>query len=385
MDRLELTITIFTIILISFIIFPFSYYFIGKQQVDRLNQTPIYRDIRFIIPCFTYTILLGYRYNYAYDWYQYQQTFIYLLTGRLYREDTEIGYLAINWILGQLGFSYYSIFILEGFIWIFAICFICKEYRKAWIFILPLMYIVFKFRCLNISRQFFSMSIFLIAFKHLLNGHNIKYWILGGVAFLIHSAAIIYVVPLYFIKKFIKYPPIIVTLSIYAILFIFQNQIQDFLFHQVEFITTNIITNKGDDYYTYDNLTDKFAWEQRSIIRRLFQASKDILYIFFIYKLKDTNILSQQQKTIFYIGFISIFAATAMGENEISTRLIIYITMFYYIGWGLIYYYALSYPQRLVPIWYKLISIFILCHYIYSFYESIITEVNLGVYLEYRI
>lgn len=382
LNHLDLTIIIFSIVLLSLIIFPSIYWQMDNNKLVLLNRKPLWRDWRFLLPCLIYTILLGYRYDYAFDWYQYQQTFLYLQRGQLYRESTEVGYLAINWILGKLSFNYYSIFILEGFIWIFSICYLCKEERKAWIFILPLLFIMYRWRCLNLSRQFFAISIFIIAYKNLIEGRKLRYWILGLLAFSIHTSAILFVVPMYFISKFVKYPPLKYVLILYMLLFIFQNQIQDFFFRQADFISTNIITNKGD-YYSYENLTDRFSWEQRSLIRRLFQGIKDLLYLMFIYKLKDSSLLTKKHKIILFIGFIGLFASVAMGENEISTRLIIYLTIFYYIGWGLIYAHLFS-RKNVMPQWFKILSVIIIIHYIYSFYASICSEYAQGFYLEYK-
>lgn len=380
--HLEFTIVIFSIVLLSFIMFPAFYYQMSNKQLTFWEKKTLWKDWRFLLPCLIYTFLLGYRYEYAYDWHQYQQTFLYLLKGQLYRENTEIGYLAINWILGKLSFSYYSIFILEGFVWVFAICYLCKENRKAWIFILPLLFITYRWRCLNLSRQFFAISIFLIAYKDLMTGRKLRYWILCMLAFSIHTSVIIFIAPMYFIPKFMRYPRLKYALILYVVLFIFQLQIQDFLFRSAEFISTHLITNKGD-FYSYENLTGRFAWEERSLIRRLFQGIKDILYLLFIYKLKDSPLLAKNERIILFIGFIGLFISVAMGENEISTRLIIYLTIFYYIGWGLIYTHIFS-PKNIMPRWFKLLSILVLFHYLYSFYISIYTEFESGFYLEYQ-
>ena len=86
--HLEFTIVIFSIVLLSFIMFPAFYYQMSNKQLT-------FWEKKTLLPCLIYTFLLGYRYEY--DWHQYQQTFLYFLKGQLYRENTEIGYLAINW------------------------------------------------------------------------------------------------------------------------------------------------------------------------------------------------------------------------------------------------------------------------------------------------
>lgn len=386
MANLDLTIFIFTIILISFIISYSSYSFMNGKRYNILITKPIYRDTRFIIPCLIYTILLGLRYDYAFDWYQYQQTFIYLLHDSLYRESTEKGYLAINWILGRFGFNYYSIFLLEGFIWIFSICYLTKEDRKAWIFIIPLIYFAYRYRCLNLSRQFFATSIFLIAYKNLLSGHKMKYWILSIISCSIHVSAILYIPTFYLLKKFIKYPPLYIVFTLYIILFVFQMKIQDLIFQQADFFTQYIFTNKGQqDFYSYENLSDgRFTWEQRSLIRRLFVLLKDFMYIYFLYAANKKDLLPTHIKPFFFIGFLGIFISLIMGENEITTRMIIYIMIFYYVSWGYIFYYTFFKSKTSIPLWFKLLALLVLCHYVYSFYISITEEYHQKVFLEYR-
>lgn len=121
MAHLELTLTVFYTVFFVMLIFTAGYWVINKNRVSILERKSIFSDMRFWIPCLVYTILLGFRWDYAYDWEQYYNTFIYIQHGELYRETTEIGYLAINYLLGQLGFNFYSIFLLEGFIYILSI------------------------------------------------------------------------------------------------------------------------------------------------------------------------------------------------------------------------------------------------------------------------
>lgn len=130
MQHLEFTIIIFTIVFLSFIIFPAIYMRMTDKQIALLDKKSLLNDWRFLMPCLIYTILLGFRYDYAFDWYQYQQTFLYLLRGELYRETTEVGYLAINWILGKLSFNYYSIFCLKDLFGYFLFVIYVKKIAK---------------------------------------------------------------------------------------------------------------------------------------------------------------------------------------------------------------------------------------------------------------
>ena len=159
MSHLELTLTVFYIVFFVMLVFSASYWCLSNNKIERIEQRSIFLDIRFWIPCLVYTILLGYRWNYAYDWEQYYYTFLDIQKGYLYRDTTEKGYLAINYLLGRCGFDFYSIFLLEGFIYITSIYTMLQKNRMALAFALPLIYISARYNCLNISRQFFAQSI----------------------------------------------------------------------------------------------------------------------------------------------------------------------------------------------------------------------------------
>lgn len=151
----EQTVIVFNLVLVAFIVFPLSYQVLSCNQYRKLQSKIMIFDWRILIPILIYTILLGYRYNYSWDWYQYYNTFNYMKMDILFRDDVEIGYAYINKILAGLDFDFYSIFLVEAFVYVFALCYLLRDNRKYLLFSLPYVYISCFYNCLNISRQFF--------------------------------------------------------------------------------------------------------------------------------------------------------------------------------------------------------------------------------------
>ena len=87
----EFTLLIYFTVSLGFVVFNMKYVLCNGQNYNKLNFMPLWRDYHFLIPCLVYSILLGFRYDFAYDWSQYKETFLYLEQGTLFREDTEIG------------------------------------------------------------------------------------------------------------------------------------------------------------------------------------------------------------------------------------------------------------------------------------------------------
>ena len=77
-QHLSTTLTVFYFILIVFVIIPITYWALPKKRLNRLENKSLFLDIRFWIPSLVYAFLLGYRWDYAYDWEQYYNTFNYI-------------------------------------------------------------------------------------------------------------------------------------------------------------------------------------------------------------------------------------------------------------------------------------------------------------------
>lgn len=385
MNREELTFTVFISILLSFFICYSFYLTMNKNEIERIQSRNLFTDWRFWIPCLLYTFLLGYRYDYGFDWYQYQQTFIMYQHDVKFRDTTEIGYLFINKILGSLGGGFYSIFILEGFFWITALCLLTKDERKAWIFIIPIVYVSLRFRCLNLSRQFFGMSVLLVAYYFLRIGRSYMFWLLAVASGFIHSSCFVYIPIYFFVFKFkdrIKFPPLLFSFIVYIILFILMDVIQSRVFQYASFVS-QIVQKDSDFYNTDDLLRGRFAWEERSLARRIFLLLKDFMFIYWIKVLDETNILFKKYRDFFILAYFSIYAYMVTGENEISTRFILFLSIFYLICWGLLVRNVFVLERN--NNWFVYIfTIFIFFHYIYGIYPTLIEDFSKGMYLKYK-
>lgn len=380
MNLAEQTYVIFSVVLIVFIILPIGYWIVDSTTLNRVEKRNILFDWRFLIPCILYALLLGYRYDYAYDWMQYYNTFEYIQKGMLYRDDSEKGYLFINRLLGLLGFNYYSIFILEGFVYVYAIFFLFKDNRRFLVFVLPLVYIANRYACLNISRQFFAMSLLYIAFRNLLDGKKIVYWILALIACSIHLSTAVFVVPFYFIPKLgvIKRNVMVIM---YLISLFFSNYFFDLFVYLISYFS-NIVQKQ----YTADLLLlDKFQREPYSFLQIFVRSCKEVLYIVLFYRLYHFNksIVSKKYFIYLLIGLYSILLTQLLGLHEILSRSNYYFNFFYEIGWGILLYFVFKEKSRM-PWWIIVGAIFVISHYVYLFYANISSNITIRHFLEYR-
>lgn len=374
MGRLDFTVFIFSIVLLSFFVFPLFYWGMSKASLYRLERRPLLLDWRFLLPCLIYTFVLGFRYDYAYDWMQYRYTFEYLQRGALYRESTEKGYLFINQILGWVGFDYYSIFILEGFIYVLSIGMLCKHDRKVLVFVLPIVYIVNRFNCLNISRQFFAMSVLMIAVSYLLEGKKMVYWILSLVSATIHASAIIYVLPFYFIPRLFL-PKLKITLVVYFSTWAFSTFIFNKMLDLSVFVTGYIITNK--DYSTDTLIAERFLREELTVWRVFVNMFRDMTYIFLFYYLNRIQIINKRYLILVLIGLCGILCRIFGGTNEITSRFMYYVTIFSDIGLGILFAYSISILRKL-PVWLVFMALITFIQIIWSFWGTITLEVLVG-------
>lgn len=78
MDLLDFTYFIFILVVIILILFPATYLSMNGQTLNLIQQRSVWKDLRILIPCILYAVILGFRYNYAFDWEQYRYTFEFL-------------------------------------------------------------------------------------------------------------------------------------------------------------------------------------------------------------------------------------------------------------------------------------------------------------------
>lgn len=382
-EHLTTTVNVYYIIFFSMIIFFTSYWFVSNNKLLRLQQKSIFTDYRFWIPCLIYTILLGYRWNFAYDWWQYYQTFEYIQHGLLYRDNTEKGYLIINYLLGYLGFNFYSIFILESFVFFTSVFILLKHNRRAMIVGLCLVFIAMRFRCLNLSRQHFAMSILWIGFFYLLKDKIKAYWTFALIACTIHTSAIIWILPFYFSVKINKFFNLRILLIIFLSCYIFKDIVFDNIIKGSSFLTNYIITNKS--YDAAQMLSETFMWEDKSLFKTFIDIFKGISYIICMnYCLEKNYVKSKIDYIILIIGYIGLCLVVFGTAHEIISRFMLYCSVFTYLGWGVICEKIIIYRKKF-PITLLILASIVILHYLYSMYPTILHEVENNCYIEYRI
>lgn len=383
-EHLSLTLTIFFLILIVFVVINSSYWVLSRKQLMRVESRSVFLDWRFWIPCLVYAFVLGYRWDYAFDWWQYYNTFNDIQHGLLYRESTEKGYLLVNIILGKLGFDFYSIFIFEGFIYILSIYILLKHNKLALVFALPLIYMGCRYNCLNISRQFFAQSVLWIGFYYLLKNNKKIYWILGIIACSIHSSAYIWVIIFYFAPK-LKLPSKKFAIIIYTICWALRYSLLPLFAKLAGFMTLYVISNK--DYDMEHMLSDRFIGDSYSLSHTIIYFLLGLNYILTTYLLIQKNLIRNRlDYIIIMIGFFGMCLNIVAGPHEITNRFMWYFSCLYYIGWGI----CLSYlfrNKKIVPLHIWLLNIFAILQITWGMHGQIVSEVT-GInhhYLEYKI
>ena len=373
MSNLNLTLFVFYIILLTFVFFPLFYWNQSNMGLRIIERKSILLDWRFWIPALVYSILLGYRWDYAYDWNQYYNTFNCIQHGELYRDTTEKGYLAVNYLLGYLGFSFYSIFILEGFVYILSIFFLLKDNRRTIIFALPLIYMAARFNCLNISRQFFAQSLLWIGFYYLLHEKKICFWVFSMLAFTIHTSAIVWI-PIFYLMSYVKkMPNIWIMVSVYFACWIIRSLVQNYFIEGSNLITAYIITNK--EYDGIHIMEDKFLRNDYEIGRIILLSVINLGYIFSSYFVFNRfKFKSQIEKLIVFVGIIGICLNVLGGTHEIFNRFFWYFSYLYYVGWGVVLFYLFM-NRNMVPWYLWFVNLLGIAQLLWSMYASIVDDV----------
>lgn len=389
LDPYTQTIVVFTIVLLSLSLAPMSYVFCGDRRLGAIHKRSLWLDWRFLLPLFIYSIFLGLRYNYSFDWMQYKNTFNYLRQGLLFRDTTEQGYLFVNKILIYLGFNFYSIFIVEGIFYLFAFYYLFKDYRKYIPFVLPLVYMANYSNSLNISRQYFAMSLVLIAYRCLLDGRKLIYLLLAVVAAQIHSSAYLWIVPFWLLKdinKFSRHINFLYMFVLYVIVAIVSYAYRDYIYGFLSQLA-NLFTAK--DYNSDHIMADRFMGEEMPVFRMVRVLFKSLVLLYLYREQNKAGWFSRHPilHNFVLIGIATIPISIVMGTHEIFSRTIYYITLFIDIATGIVAANLILNIRRYNPI---TITMTILCfaHYFYQFYSSIIagfTNINANFCILYRV
>lgn len=389
-DPASQTVFVFTLVLFSMIFFPSFYLALSPKKLYKIEQRSIFCDWRIIFPLLVYSVFLGFRYNYSFDWEQYMNTFEFMKLGIVYREDTEKGYLFINKILGILGFNYYSIFILEAILYVSSYCFLFRSDRRYLPFALPLIYMAQYSNVLNISRQFFATSVLLFAYRFLLEQKKILYLIIGGIACTIHNSAIIWIVLFFFFSKLDKFDLKLRYFVIITLASFFVNAfLKDLLYGSLSSLV-DIVSLRGDIYGSGGILSEKFLREDKSFSQLLVQGVKYFSFYYIFYKQNKRGLFdgSIYLKNFVLIAVVSTPLVVLMGTHEIFSRMLYFASIFFDMGWGILLYNSIFFRKKcklsLGDYMLILISVF---HYFWSFYQMILSgllnfETNLFIIYE---
>lgn len=338
-DNASRTLLVFSIVFFTFVVIPLFYQPLTSSSLDRIQKKTFLLDWRFWIPMLVYSILLGFRYDYSYDWNQYRYTFEYINNGILYRDDTEKGYLFINKCLGLCGFNFYSIFILEAITYISSFFFLFKDNRKYLLFVLPLVYMQHYSNCLNISRQYFAMSMLFIAYRYLLDEKKIVYLLLGLVACSIHSSAYIWLI-LFWCFQRLNNIKINVTYVFIAcivssiVIYCFKTPLYDALASM-----SNIMSSKSQ--YSENQILDiKYQRDNMQFSMFVVKLARILMYLY-LFKIQNALGLFKDRpilKNYVLIGLVMYPVIILMGTHEIFSRMLYYVSFMADIGWGILVY-----------------------------------------------
>lgn len=368
-NKIEQTYFAFTIVLIALVLFAYSYQYASPSSIKNIQSRSLWFDWRFIFPCIIYTLVLSFRFDYAWDWAQYKNTFEAIQRETIaYRQDTEVGYLLVNKVLVSLGLNYYSIFVLEGVVYLFSIYYLFSKNRAYLLFALPLVYIAYWNHCLNLSRQFFAMSLLLISYKWLLDGKNKQYFVLSILSGFIHSSAFVWIIPFFLFRNVKLYVGKITFLLIIFICAFIQVYLYEIILNQISFAIP-YLTNK-ELYQDGGVLADKFARESLNLMQLIVRLFFMVGYVLLTYNLFGVKKKGCKMQNYVYIGLYSIIPYLLAGTNEILSRSIYYVDIYYRIGWGVLIYTVLKNKGEYNPI-YVLIVVLMIIYSLYGFYSTI--------------
>lgn len=373
-DDASRTLIVFSIVLWTFVLVPVFYQIMLPSSLNRLQKRPLYFDWRFWIPMLVYSILLGYRYDYSFDWDQYRNTFEYLTHGLVFRDDTEYGYMIINKLLGKCGFSFYSIFILEAIVYVTSYYFLFKDNRKYLLFVMPIVYMAQYSNCLNISRQFFAMSVLFVAYRNLLDGKRLLFVLLGLIACSIHSSAYLWLLPFFAFSKLDKikvncFYLLIVYISASILVYSFKNVIYDFL------ASLSFLYSVKENYGEGGIMSDRFLNDDMPLIMFLVRFMRSLMYLY-MYKSQEYIGLFDSKPVVrnfVLIGLLTYPVVILMGTHEIFSRMLYYVSVMADIGWGVLAYNYFFYMiRKKIVLWEFILMVVGTFHFFWSYYSQII-------------
>ncbi len=349
LDKATQTFVLVLFTLFVFYIVPSFYRGIKGNHLQKLQSRPLLMDWHIMVVCIVYAVIFGFRYDYLYDWEQYVKYYEYVQNGGLNDGWHEPGFYLFVKVLAALGLNYYSMFVIECFLWIYALCYLFKDNRKYLFCVLPFVFITTTDEALTICRQYFALSFLLIAYRDYWDGKNLRALLFAAVAPLMHFSSIIWIVVFFFLKK-IDYIKPFWMVSAFIIVTVTSSVFFDVLASSTEFISTLSSAYFENKIYDASEIEALQAETTGATFRQMLTLGVSRgFYIFLYYYLRKRNLLSNPiLNNIALIGILGIIVVLLLGYNLVFSRIAAYIRVFYHIGWGVFLYVAFVQGRRWV-------------------------------------
>ena len=389
LDKVTQTVFLFTFVLLIFFFVPMTYQSMDKQRLMRLQEKSLLRDWRILLICISYAVIFGFRYDYLNDWTNYFEGFNRIKEGSLvWSIEREPGFFFLQYFLGLLGFDGYSIFIVQAFLWIYSICYLLKDNRKYLAFVLPFVFFGATIG-LIIIRQFLAISLVYIGYRKSLDGKKKKAWLFYLLAISVHFSAVLWFAVFILLKRVKSINPLVVF-PLFVFLSVLSSVFFDFLVQSSNVLTALLssagITSK--DYDTYAILQRQSEATVASFRQLLTLGLTRALYIVAYFECKRRGFLEDRFLNNFVIlGVLGIFTDLIMGYNIIFARFGAYLTIFYFLGYGILAYITLIARRTHINALIKIGILLVLFYYLGSLYTGLLSppsDPSINKYLIYR-
>lgn len=365
------TLFLYTIALILFYLVPQAYDRVSYQNITAIKKKAFWYDKRMFFLSAIYALIFGFRYDYMLDWSNYVRYYEYIQAGGINDGWREPGFYAYVKILCSLGLNYYSMFVIECFVWVFSICYLFKDHKHYLWIVLPLIFLR-TLEAMVISRQYFAMSFLYMAYKNYFKGSWFCAVLLAGTAFSLHFSVILWLFFFLIMRKIENLSAKCIILFFIVITLcstVFSNYLISFGSILSIYLNGN---GMGSNIYDSDFLTDN-AGTGASLRQVITLSMARGAYIWLYYKFRNNNLIEDKYiNNLLIIGLTGMLIGIVCGYNMIFSRFATYVTIFYNIGWGILFYIAIK-NKRSSGILYLCVALLVLIYLIGGFYSSLIS------------
>lgn len=257
----------------------------------------------------TYSLIEGLRYLRGADYQVYCDTYL----GRV----TKVGYLfsELNDFLNYLGVPFWGAFVVYSLIWIIAVLFFLRPYRKLITLGLPLLLVSHLYYSENLIRQYVAFSFVLISINYILEKKYLKFVALSILSVAIHPISIFFpftICIVYALKSPVK-PSI--SLSIYISVIVFSmvpvyTVISDIINTSLSNLNIGELeqyAQNSDRWFGEDAIRDKYT---KSLISSMGKWVFDVLIIVWGYYCIQS---SNQKKNTLILLIYNLFVVGVIG------------------------------------------------------------------------